>query len=71
MIATHRLKSAVPAGNLARMGSEMGSGTEEQTSRLGMYFEAIGVAFQIIGAPLFLFLALSLSLFDLAAFSSR
>ena len=68
MIATHRLKSAVPAGNLARMGSEMGSGTEEQTSRLGMYFEAIGVAFQIIGA---LFLAMSLSLFDLRAFSSR
>jgi len=45
---THRLKSAAPAGNLARMGVYMGGGTFEQAEALGRYFESIGVAFQII-----------------------
>jgi len=45
---THRLKSAVPAGNLARMGALAGRGSEEQIEALGMYFESVGLAFQII-----------------------
>ncbi len=45
---THRLKSAVPAGCLARMGALVGGGTPHQISVLGMYMEAIGLAFQII-----------------------
>jgi geranylgeranyl pyrophosphate synthase len=45
---THRLKSAVPAGNLARMGALLGGGSEAQIEALGRYFEALGVAFQII-----------------------
>jgi len=48
VICTHRLKSAVPAGNLARMGALIGGGTEQQMSCLGLYFESVGVAFQII-----------------------
>lgn len=46
--STHRLKSAVPAGNLARMGAVIGGGTDEQAEAVGMYFESIGIAFQII-----------------------
>ncbi len=45
---THRLKSAAPAGALARMGSILGNGTDEQTDKLGRFFEALGVAFQIM-----------------------
>lgn len=48
IVCTHRLKSAVPAGNLARIGALVGGGTEEQVECLGMYFESIGIAFQII-----------------------
>ncbi len=44
---THRLKSAAPAGALARMGSILGRGTAEQTEKLGLFFEALGVAFQV------------------------
>ena len=45
---THRLKSAVPAGCLARMGAYVGGGTEQQMEVLGLYFEAVGLAFQIV-----------------------
>jgi len=45
---THRLKSAVPAGNLARIGTHIGGGTDAQADAVGRYFESIGVAFQII-----------------------
>lgn len=45
---THRLKSAVPAGNLARIGAIVGGGTDAQVDALGAYFEAIGIAFQVI-----------------------
>jgi geranylgeranyl pyrophosphate synthase/predicted secreted hydrolase len=48
IVCTHRLKSAVPAGNLARMGGLAGDGTAEQIEALGSYFESVGVAFQII-----------------------
>ena len=45
---THRLKSAVPAGCLARMGALVGGGSQVQIDRVGMYMESIGLAFQII-----------------------
>eukprot|EP00461_Guttulinopsis_vulgaris_P001548 UN01548 len=48
VIATHRLKSAVPAGNLAKMGAKIGGGSEVQIAALGNYFEQLGIAFQII-----------------------
>lgn len=48
VLATHRLKSAVPAGNLARMGATVGGGSTDQIEKLGMYMESIGLAFQII-----------------------
>jgi geranylgeranyl pyrophosphate synthase len=46
--ATHRLKSAVPAGNLARMGAHIGGGTKIQIDAIGAYLEAVGIAFQIM-----------------------
>ena len=45
---THRMKSAVPAGCLARMGAFIGGGDETQIRLLGLYFEAVGLAFQIV-----------------------
>lgn len=48
VLETHRLKSAVPAGNLARIGAVVGGGSEEQEHALGTYFETLGVAFQIM-----------------------
>lgn len=48
VIATHRLKSAAPASYLARIGSLIGDGTQEQIDGLGNYFEALGISFQII-----------------------
>ncbi|WP_282417440.1 polyprenyl synthetase family protein [Polyangium sp. 15x6] len=46
--AINRLKTAVPAGALARMGAIAGGGTEAQVEGLGAYVESIGLAFQII-----------------------
>lgn len=46
--ATHRLKTAAPAAALARMGALVGGGTEEQIEGVGRYFEALGLAFQIV-----------------------
>lgn len=48
VLATHRLKSAAPASYLARIGALLGNGTPEQIEGLGNYFEAIGIAFQMI-----------------------
>lgn len=48
VLAVHRLKSAAPAGALARMAALIGGGTEEQATELGRLFESFGVAFQII-----------------------
>jgi geranylgeranyl pyrophosphate synthase len=48
VLAVHRLKTAVPAGMFARVGALLGGGSELQVERLGRFFEAIGLAFQII-----------------------
>ena len=46
--AVHRLKTAAPAGALARMGAVAGGGTTAQVEAVGGFFEAVGLAFQII-----------------------
>ncbi len=48
VLAVHRLKTAVPAATLARMGAIAGNGTEAQIDGVGNFFESIGLAFQII-----------------------
>ncbi|GAB3947991.1 hypothetical protein GCM10028805_21290 [Spirosoma harenae] len=48
ILAVHRLKSAVPASSLAQLGAVLGNGTREQGTVLGAFFEALGLAFQII-----------------------
>jgi geranylgeranyl pyrophosphate synthase/predicted secreted hydrolase len=48
VLALHRLKTAVPAGMLARMGAILGGGSERQIEELGTFFEAVGLAFQIV-----------------------
>lgn len=48
ILAVHRLKSAVPARSLAQLGATLGEGTAEQSAALGDFFEAVGLAFQII-----------------------
>jgi geranylgeranyl pyrophosphate synthase len=48
VLGVHRLKSAAPAGALARMAAAIGGGSEAQASGLGRLFEAFGLAFQII-----------------------
>jgi len=48
VLAIHRLKSAAPAGALARTSAFIGGGTEEQADAVGWLFESYGVAFQII-----------------------
>jgi geranylgeranyl pyrophosphate synthase/predicted secreted hydrolase len=47
-LAIHMLKTAVPAGTLARMGALVGGGTPEQVEAVGKYFEGVGLAFQIM-----------------------
>ena len=44
----HRLKTAVPAASLARMGAIVGGGTDAQVDAVGRYYEAVGLAFQIM-----------------------
>jgi len=46
--ACHRLKTGAPAGALARMGAVAGGGTDVQVEALGTFFEALGLAFQIL-----------------------
>jgi len=48
LLAIHRLKTAAPAGALARMGALVGGGTEAQIEGLGRYFESVGLAFQMM-----------------------
>ena len=48
ILAIHMLKTAAPAGTLARMGALVGKGTEEQVEAMGRYFESVGLAFQIM-----------------------
>ncbi len=48
VLAIHRLKTAIPAACLARMGAVAGGGTQTQVDAIGRYFEAVGLAFQII-----------------------
>jgi geranylgeranyl pyrophosphate synthase/predicted secreted hydrolase len=46
--AIYRLKTGAPAGAVARMGAVAGGGSVEQVEALGRYFEALGLAFQIM-----------------------
>jgi geranylgeranyl pyrophosphate synthase len=46
--AIHRLKSAAPAGSLARIGAIIGGGSEAQIDALGVFVEHVGLAFQIV-----------------------
>lgn len=48
VLAIHRLKTAAPAGALARMGALVGGGTQAQIEGLGRYFESVGLAFQMV-----------------------
>ena len=48
VMAVHRLKTAVPAGMFARAGAVLGGGSPLQIERLGAFFEAVGLAFQIM-----------------------
>ncbi|HMJ13069.1 MAG TPA: polyprenyl synthetase family protein [Polyangiaceae bacterium] len=48
VMAVHRLKTAAPAGTLARMGSIAGGGSDAQVEGMGQFFEALGMAFQIV-----------------------
>ena len=48
VLGVHRLKSAAPAGALARMAAIIGGGTIEQSEGLGSLFESFGLAFQVI-----------------------
>lgn len=48
VLAVHRLKTALPAACLARMGAVAGGGSAAQVDAVGRYFEAVGLAFQMI-----------------------
>ena len=48
VLATHRLKSAVPAVALARIGAILGKASDSQIDILSDFFEALGLAFQIM-----------------------
>jgi geranylgeranyl pyrophosphate synthase/predicted secreted hydrolase len=48
VMAVHRLKTAAPASGLARMGAIAGGGTQAQIDGLAMFFENLGLAFQIL-----------------------
>lgn len=48
ILAVHRLKSAVPASMLAQLGAIKGKAKQAQIDGLGNFFEALGLAFQII-----------------------
>jgi geranylgeranyl pyrophosphate synthase len=48
VLAVHRLKTGAPAGCLARIGAIAGGGSKEQIEGLGLFFEDIGLAFQIV-----------------------
>ena len=48
VLATYRLKTAAPVSALARMGAIAGGGSDVQVEALGAFFEAMGLAFQVI-----------------------
>jgi geranylgeranyl pyrophosphate synthase/predicted secreted hydrolase len=48
VMAVHRLKTAVPAGMFARAGALLGGGSDAEVEALGAFFEAVGLAFQIM-----------------------
>lgn len=48
VLAIHRLKTAAPASALARMGALVGGGSKVQVEAVGRYFDALGLAFQIV-----------------------
>ncbi|HEX4351519.1 MAG TPA: polyprenyl synthetase family protein, partial [Polyangiales bacterium] len=48
VLAVHRLKTAAPAGCLARIGAIAGGGSPKQIDGLGRFFENLGLAFQIV-----------------------
>jgi geranylgeranyl pyrophosphate synthase/predicted secreted hydrolase len=48
VLALHRLKTAVPAGQLARMGAILGGGGDAEVEAVGRLFEAVGLAFQMV-----------------------
>jgi geranylgeranyl pyrophosphate synthase len=45
---TQTLEARLPAGCLARMGAVVGGGSDEQIAAVGEFFEAVGLAFQIM-----------------------
>jgi geranylgeranyl pyrophosphate synthase/predicted secreted hydrolase len=47
VLLVHRLKTAVPAGMMARVGALLGRADATRIEALGKFFEAIGLAFQI------------------------
>ncbi len=48
VLSVHRLKSAVPVAMLSRLGAAMGNASIEAEDRLSNFFEALGLAFQIM-----------------------
>ncbi len=48
VLSVYRLKTAVPAAMFARAGALLGGGTDAQVEAVGRFFEAVGLAFQII-----------------------
>ena len=48
VLAVHRLKTAIPAAMFSRVGALLGGGSDEQVESVGRFFEAVGLAFQII-----------------------
>jgi geranylgeranyl pyrophosphate synthase/predicted secreted hydrolase len=48
VLSVHRLKTAVPAAMFSRVGALLGGGSDEQVAAVGSFFEAIGLAFQIV-----------------------
>eukprot|EP00005_Dracoamoeba_jomungandri_P005516 CAMPEP_0174260718 /NCGR_PEP_ID=MMETSP0439-20130205/10345_1 /TAXON_ID=0 /ORGANISM="Stereomyxa ramosa, Strain Chinc5" /LENGTH=794 /DNA_ID=CAMNT_0015345025 /DNA_START=45 /DNA_END=2426 /DNA_ORIENTATION=+ len=48
LICIYQLKSGVPASVAARIGVLLGHGSLEQQNKLGLYFEEVGISFQIM-----------------------
>lgn len=48
VLAIHKLKCAAPSYYLARIGSVIGGGSDAQSDALATFYEALGIAFQII-----------------------
>lgn len=48
VMAIHKLKCAAPSYYLARIGTVIGGGSEAQNNALATFYEALGIAFQII-----------------------